>query len=205
MAAHTGQPFIKRVCLTMILHINACIRPQSRTRLLADEVLDCLGDEVKEVKLSEAGIVPLLWNDLCKRDEAIAKGDFSSHYFDQVKDFISADELVVSAPYWDMSFPSVLKVYLEAMMVLGLSFTYNEDGLPVGLCKAKRLIYVTTAGGTIGKYNMGYDYVRALAGKYFGIPDTHCFMAENLDIAGEDTGGILKDALKEIKEYFKAE
>lgn len=189
----------------MILHVNACIRHQSRTKLLADEVLNCLGGDVKEIELSKANIKPLLRNELCKRDEYIAKGDFSSSYFDNVKDFISAETIVISAPYWDMSFPSILKVYFEAMMVLGLSFTYTEEGLPCGLCRAKKVIYVTTAGGTIGEYNMGYDYVKALAGKYFGISDTHCFKAENLDIVGMDTEDILKDALNEIKEYFQAE
>ena len=187
----------------MILHVNACIRPQSRTKYLADKVLEHLGDSVKEIKLSDAGLKPLLWDELCKRDEYIAKGDFTASYFDNVRDFIYADIIVISAPYWDMSFPSVLKVYLEAMMVLDLSFTYNENGTPVGLCRAKKLIYVTTAGGSIGEFNLGYEYVRALAGKYFGIFETHCFTAENLDIVGCDAEEILQDAIVEINNYFR--
>ena len=62
------------------------------------------------------------------------------------------------------------------------------------LCRAKRLIYVTTAGGPIMNYNFGFDYVSALAQLYYGIPDVRCFSAEMLDIIGADVPAIMADA-----------
>ena len=35
-----------------VLFINACVRPDSRTRILAQEVLDCLGQPYTEVDLN---------------------------------------------------------------------------------------------------------------------------------------------------------
>ena len=106
---------------------------------------------------------------------------------------------MIAAPYWDLSFPSVLRIYLEHTTVTGLTFRYSETGVPVGLCKAKRLIYVTTAGGPIGDRNFGFDYVKALASTFYGIADIVCFQAENLDIWGADVPGILENAAKEIQ------
>ena len=94
-------------------------------------------------------------------------------------------------------FPSVLKVYFEAITVNGLTFVYSEKGIPTGLCDADRLIYVTTSGGPIIK-NFGFDYVLALAQTFYGIKDVKCISAEGLDIRGADVDSILQSAKKSI-------
>ena len=91
-------------------------------------------------------------------------------------------------------FPALLKAYLEAITVSGLTFRYTEEGYPASLCRAKRLIYVTTAGGYIGAYDFGYQYVAALARGFFGITDISCVSAEGLDIVGADVDEILRIA-----------
>ena len=97
-----------------------------------------------------------------------------------------------------MMFPAVLKVYLENVTVCGLSFRYSEQGRPQGLCKAKELHYVTTAGGYIGQNDFGFSYIKALAQNFFEIPRVFRISAEGLDIMGADAEAILKNAKKEI-------
>ena len=75
-----------------------------------------------------------------------------------------------------------------------LTFKYGESGQVIPLCKCKRLIYVTTAGGYIGDNNFGYDYVKALCVHLFGIDNIVCVSAEGLDIIGNDIEAILKNA-----------
>lgn len=77
----------------------------------------------------------------------------------------------------------------------GLTFKYAPEGYPIGLCKARKLHYVTTSGGAIGDLNFGFDYIRALAETFYGIEKTLCYKAENLDIRGNDAEAILKEAL----------
>ena len=72
-----------------------------------------------------------------------------------------------------------------------------NDGIPQGLCKSRRLIYVTTAGGPI-IYNFGFEYVKALAQGFFGIPDVQMVKAEELDIQGADVNQIMERAKNEI-------
>ena len=165
-----------------VLFIDACARPDSRTRFLAEKVLAKLGGQAEKLNLYAENLLPLTYEQLEERNRLIAAGDFSAPLFQFARQFAEADEIVIAAPYWDLSFPSVLRVYLA-----------------VGLCKAKRLIYVTTAGGPIGDRNFGFDYVEALAKTFYGIPQVLCFQAENLDIWGADVPGILENAAKEIQ------
>lgn len=62
-----------------------------------------------------------------------------------------------------------------------------------GLCRAERLIYITTAGGPLEDRNFGYEYVRGVAGM-LGIINTHCVAAQGLDIRGNDPEAILREA-----------
>ena len=80
--------------------------------------------------------------------------------------------------------------------MLGITFVYTEDGQPRGLCRAKKLTYVTTAGGPVYSADYGYGYVRALATIFYGIGETRLIKAENLDILGADVEALLKAAME---------
>ena len=79
-----------------------------------------------------------------------------------------------------------------------MTFRYTPEGFPAGMCKAKKLIYITTAGGPIGEYNLGFDYVKALATLYYGISEVQCFTAEFLDIDGADVPAIMAKAKEAV-------
>jgi FMN-dependent NADH-azoreductase len=101
-------------------------------------------------------------------------------------------------------FPAVLKTYFENITVNGLTFAYGENGIPYGMCKAKKLIYVTTAGGPIVQ-NLGFEYVSALARNLYGISDISLVKAEGLDIWGADSEKILEQAKRAITAKDAAE
>ena len=113
------------------------------------------------------------------------------------RQFAMADEIVLAAPYWDLLFPAAVRAYFENVTITGITFKYSKEGVPIGLCRAKRLIYVTTAGGSVGK-NLGYEYVKELSEGLFKIPNVRCFKAEGLDIVGADIGAIMQKAIQEI-------
>ena len=176
-----------------ILFINACVRPNSRTLELAKHVLLKLAGRVEEVKLYNQDLSPLGLADIEIREKALASKDFSNSIFNLAKQFADAETIVVSAPYWDLTFPAVLKCYFERVTVNGLTFCYGENGVPQGLCKGKKLIYVTTAGGPIIN-NFGYEYVKALSKNFYGIKEVQLVKAECLDMHGADIVKIMKDA-----------
>ena len=179
------------------LFINACVRKNSRTLELAKHLLRVACGEVEEVKLYEGSIAPLDLKSMEIRDEAAKTKDFSHPIFDLAKQFASAEEIVIAAPYWDLAFPSILKVYFEAITVGVLTFKYSEKGAPQSLCRCKRLIYVTTSGGPIF-HNFGFDYVTAIAKGFFGIEQVECIKAEGLDVYGADVNKIMQNAKNSI-------
>lgn len=184
--------------MAKILFVNACVRPNSRTLQLARCALSRISGEVEEVNLYGENLSPLTLEELGKRDAAAKNKDFSDEIFRLPKQFAEAEIIVFAAPYWDLTFPSIVKNYLEKITVNGLTFAYGENGIPHGLCKAKKLIYVTTAGGPI-TYNFGYEYVKTLAQCFFGISDVQLIKAEGLDVFGANVSKIMEDAKNSIK------
>lgn len=188
-----------------ILFINACVRKQSNTKRLADYLLTKLKGDVHERNLAHTdSLLPLTEESLERRTALINKGDFGDPMFDLAKEFAAADAIVVATPVWDLSFPALLKIYFENITIIGLTLAYHADGKPYGLCKAKKLYYVTSAGGPIFNDAHGYGYVQTLAQQFYGIPDTYCIKAENLDVDNADMEGILLQAKRDIDGLFKA-
>lgn len=185
----------------MILFVNACVRRQSRTLRLARRLLERLGGDQEEVRLDRIAFPVADEAFLEKRDRLIAAEDFNDPLFAMARQFAAADEIVIAAPHWDLSFPAALKQYFEQINVLGITFVYTADGIPMGLCRARKLYYVTTAGGTIVSEAYGYGYVRALAKEFYGIAETTLFKAEGLDIIGADEEVILRETEKMIDCY----
>lgn len=193
----------ERQFLNHILYINACIKDNSRTNTLAAEVLKYLQGTIFELNLAKEGIKYLDKNTLEHREQCIAEKYFSSPDFKYAKQFADADIIVLAAPYWDLSFPAIVKIYIELVSVCGITFLYKTDGVPKGLCRAKKLIYVTTAGGVIGKYNFGFDYIEALAKNLYGIEKVLFFKAEGLDVYQSDVNAIIQEACKKIQYAFE--
>ena len=163
-----------------ILFINACVRENSRTLVLAKNVMKDMSGEIEELNLSLENIEPLDVELLEKRERLIEEGKLDDPMLRYARQFANADEIVIAAPFWDLSFPAKLKIYLEQIAVSDVTFKYI-DGRPTGLCKAKKLTYVTTSGGPVFD-DFGYAYVKTLAQKFYGIEKTVTVRAENLDV-----------------------
>ena len=183
-----------------ILFINACVRDESRTMRLARHLLSKLEGDMEEVNLAEEKI-PVIddWNVVLNRESLLQAGRTDAPELAHACRFASADTIVIAAPYWDLAFPAMLKVYMEHVTVSGVTFRYSEEGIPVGMCRARRMIYVMTSGGP-AVMNFGHDYIDALCRNFYGIRETMLFKAENLDIIGNDVEKIMAAAFAEIDE-----
>ena len=178
----------------MVLLVNACVRGESRTRHLAEKLLEKIGGDRVEVRLEDVAFPKTDEAFLKKRDSMIATRQFGDDYFSLAKQFAAADIIVIAAPYWDLSFPAVLKQYIEHINVLGITFEYTPEGIPKGLCKAKKLYYVMTAGGTFVPEEYGFGYIKALAQSFYGIKEVELIKAVGLDIVGADVDAIMNEA-----------
>lgn len=188
-----------------ILFINACIRDNdSRTLKLAKEYnKNYCSSNINEINLQKLfldnKLTPLTYSVLQKRDQFANMNNFNDSMFDLAKEFKSADSIVIAAPYWDLSFPALLKMYIERVCVVGLTFTYTDEGFPKGLLKAKDITYITTAGGYPNELNLGYDYIEKLFKNMFTVSDIKLIIAEGLDNINNNVNEILENKIKEIQ------
>ena len=187
-----------------LLYVDSCVnRETSRTERLAQVLLERLleqGDyELETLVLEDEPLAPLTGELVLARSEGTQAGDYSHPVFSYAKQFAAADTVVFAAPYWDFSFPAMLKIYLELLCAQGVTFNYSPEGIPTGLVNVSKAYYVTTVGGYAGEWDYGWDQVKALCQLYFGIQDVRAFRAEGLDIVTNDAEQIMADAIADLR------
>lgn len=192
-----------------VLFVNCCISAHevSRTKRLADAFLQAYADshpesETEEIRLEELDLKPLTAEMIRTRDHLSAACVKGVEEFREAERFASADLIVIAAPYWEMSFPALLRIYIEQISALSVTFRYGEQGQSVGLCKARHMVYLTTAGGPVGDRDYGGDYLKAMCGVY-GIPAFTSVAAEFLDVQGMDTEAQLALAVSKAEALSK--
>ena len=188
-----------------LLFVNACISErgqESRTLKLSRAFLDAYlethpADTVVTADLSRLPIQPFDREALEARNAKASQGDFSGPEFQLARDFQSANKIVVAAPVWDLSFPAILRVYIEHISACGLCYHYDEQGCH-GDCRAERLAYLTTGGDCEKPESLGALYWKQLA-EMFGIPRLDYVFAGGLDVIPEKAPELLEPALEKAR------
>ena len=179
------------------LFINACTRKESRTLTLSNYLLDKIKGEKEIINLYDLDLKPFTEEMIDFRHKCIMEDDFDNSMFDLAKKFVSADLIVIGAPTWDLSFPSILKLFIEHINVVELTFEYGPWGDIIPKCRANRLIYVTTSGGPVNE-EQSFGYIKALSDTFFGIKKLDFIKAEYLDEENSNVDEILARAKKDI-------
>lgn len=183
-----------------ILFVNACFRDASRTLYLADSYLKKQDADIEYINLGDLDIQALTRNSLVLYNSSVESHQFDDPLFNYAKQFRDADEIVIAAPFWNYSIPAILHTYLELVCTQGITFDVSPDGRYYSLCKAKKLVFITTSGGFIPERNHSFDYIKTLADSFWEIKDVEYYHAEGLDIYGVD----VKEKLDEAMSLFKA-
>lgn len=199
--------------LNKLLYIKANAKPkgQSRTFMISEEFIKTYmennpNDEIITLDLYAEGIKPLSPEDLdrvlgTKTEES--KNDPILKYTYQ---FAEADKYVIAAPMWNLSFPAILKAYIDYICVAGITFRYTSEG-PVGLLNNKKAVYITTRGGDYSSprthdLEMGERYIRTIF-TFLGITHFTTIAANKLDIASTDAASIINKAIDEARKLAK--
>ncbi len=192
-----------------ILFINGCIRGErSNTLRLAKSFLAELSPEqITEVDLNTLNLAPLNRESLNKRDNDISQSNYDLPEFNLAKQFKNADLIVLAAPFWEGTFPSLVHVYLENICVSGLTFELHRTGY-TGLCKAKQAVFFTTRGGIYESGSAKEDEhaigVLKTVFAMLGIENLTAVSAEGLDIRGADVETLIREAEAKAKSLAKA-
>jgi FMN-dependent NADH-azoreductase len=112
-----------------------------------------------------------------------------------VDQFVEADKYIFVTPFWNFSFPPVMKAYIDSVSVAGKTFKYTEHG-PIGLLTDKKALHIQARGGIYSEgpaaqMEMGHRYLDIMM-QFYGVPSF-----EGLFIEGH---AAMPDKAQEIKE-----
>ena len=168
-----------------LIFIDACMRAGSRTKRIARPIIAELRKKysVETVDLTK-NIYPVADNyTLEDRNQGVVPAE----HVDLAKRIAAADRIVIAAPFWDMSFPSALKVFFENMSLFGVTFDTNEKEC-YGLCKAEKVIYITSRGMNISTgdpLEQATPYIKALS-HLWGWGELTVVAAQNMDYSSKE-------------------
>lgn len=147
-----------------LIVIDACVRQQdSRTLRIAEPVVEALSKRYDTIIYhlpKMEGVVPLTPQLFAARGEGVIP-DWA---LAAAREIASADRLLIAAPFWDMGIPAVLKAFFEQTSLFDVTFTDNGRTC-VGLCRAPKMLFITTRGMDIptgDPREQATPYLRAL-------------------------------------------
>ena len=194
-----------------LLFVNCCISQrgsESRTLALAESFLESWrakhpGAEVETVEPETLlALKPFDPEMLDDRDALAGIGCFDAPVFALARQFRAADRIVVAAPFWDLSFPTALRAYIEYVSANGLTYHYEADGCH-GDCRAEKLAYLTSGGDAEQPESVGVLYWKQLCAM-FGIPKFDYVFAGRLDLDPAKTAEILAEAQKKARQLAES-
>jgi len=191
-----------------VLYIDCCIRRDgSRSRKLADCFLNELTGsreyEIEKITLMDESLMYMAEGFFLQRDDLLQNKEWNHPRFRYAHQFAQADKVVIAAPFWDLSFPALLKVYIENLCVEKITFDCDENGMR-GLCTADHMVFITARGSIYSDSHleMGSRYMEAMC-EFFGIEKYTCITAEGLDLGTRPVDEIMQEAMKEAKTVAK--
>ena len=188
-----------------LIYINACMRAGSRTQRIATPIIEELRKKynVETIDLTK-NLYPVADNyTLDDRN----KGIVPPEHVALAKKIAASDRIVIAAPFWDMSFPSALKVFFENMSLFGVTFDSNDMEC-YGLCKAEKVMYITTRGMNISTgdpMEQATPYIKALS-YLWGWGELRVISAQNMDYSSpkeieERVSKAIREGLEICKQF----
>ena len=179
-----------------LMVIDACMHEGSRTRKILEPVVAELSKRYSVEKIVlEADSYPVVGKKILNERSS---GYVPPEIVETAKRIASAERLVIAAPFWDMSYPSALKVFFENMSLFNITFANNGKEF-TGLCKCEKVLYITTRGMNIKTgeaLEQATPYIRALS-RLWGLGELTVIAEENMDYSTpEEIEAKIKDGIE---------
>ena len=102
-----------------LIIIDSCMREESRTKIILGAAKEVLASryDIETIDVNALALPPVNPQTLKER----TSGSVPKEIVAIARKIASADRIVIAAPFWDMSFPAVLKAFFENMSL------YNRE------------------------------------------------------------------------------
>ena len=138
----------------MLLFVDCCISyrgDRSRSHALCEAFLESYkkahpAEDIEVVNLQRMALKPFDQFSTDDRNALRNVKAFDAPIFKLARQFRRADRIVIGAPLRDLTFPAMLRIYIEYICVREVTYHY-EYGVCKGDCMAQKLAYLTVSGG----------------------------------------------------------
>ena len=203
-----------------LLYITANTKPEtistSRTvgRMMVNALSKQFSDlQIEELDLYTASLPPLKHhyftgrNTLVNADAMLALPPEEQGHLAQIArlcdQFVSADIYVLAAPMWSLSFPAVVKEYLDCIIIGGKTIGFQKEK-PYGLLddRNRSFVYVQSSGAALPwmlrpVLNKGMSYFEDIM-KFIGIDDFYSLFADGTGTTEEERLCAIRKAEEKI-------
>jgi len=105
-----------------------------------------------------------------------------------IQQLLAADIIVIGAPLYNFTIHTSLKAWIDHVTRFGITFSYGEDGRPMGMVTGKKIYIAMASGGVYSEgptkaYDFVAPYLTAFLG-FLGMTDVTVFRAEGLKVPG---------------------
>lgn len=123
-----------------------------------------------------------------------------------LEQFIAADVVVFVTPMWNLSYPPLLKAYIDNVVIAGRTFKYTAEG-PQGLLGGKKVVHIEARGGIYSEgptagLRFADSYLQAIMG-FIGISDYENIVVEGMAATPDRAEEILASAKQRAEQSAK--
>lgn len=121
-----------------------------------------------------------------------------------LEQFLAADKIIFVTPMWNLSYPPMLKAYIDNIVIAGKTFAYTAEG-PKGLAGGKRVLHIQSTGGVYSQgpaaaFEFADKYLRGVLG-FIGIADYNHLVVEGMAAAPDKAEDILAEAEQKARDF----
>jgi FMN-dependent NADH-azoreductase len=121
-----------------------------------------------------------------------------------INELKAADALILTAPMYNFSIPSMLKSWFDYVARAGVTFKYTDTGA-VGLLEKKKVYVISTRGGVHKDkpHDTEISLIRTFLG-FLGLTDIEVVYAEGLNMGEQVKQTAIQDAERTIQNWIAA-
>lgn len=204
-----------------ILYITANTKPEevSTSRTVARMLVNQLqkqsnGAVLEELDLYQTHLPVLKYHYFSGRSTLIGSDEIMKLVPEEQQDleqvnrlcdqFVSADCIVLAAPMWSLSFPGVVKQYLDCILMSGKTIAFKNEK-PFGLLEDRNrsFVYVQSSGAALPWMlrpilNKGMSYVEDIM-KFIGISGCYSLFADGTGTTETERQQAIQKAAEKIE------
>jgi FMN-dependent NADH-azoreductase len=206
---------VKKVGKLLYIKVNPKKDEDSVSATLANDFLTMYQKTKNDVTIEKLDLynqdIPFLdvdvfsaWGKFASHDDLTEVEQEKVKRMDELTNqFLEADKIVISAPFWNLSYPPMFKAYIDTICIAGKTFKYTETG-PVGLLQGKSVLLIESRGGIYSKgpaaeLENSLRYLKTIM-NFMGIQSFIPVIAEGLDIDENYREKAIQEARAQLKE-----